>query len=152
MSRRLHGAEAVGDDQCRPLPAREQAVQGILHQPLAEGVQGTRGFVQQKHRGVSDQGAGDRDALLLTAAELHASLADLSADGACVATAMGTTMRCERRVRKKSGDDAAARTARTHRLRSVSHTPPHDRRNITQTSLRMICEARTALLNARRVS
>jgi hypothetical protein len=71
-----HGGQAVGDHQ-RGAPGH-QPFQRLLHHVLALGVEGRGGLVEQQHRGVLQQGAGDGDALLLAAGEPRATLAELA--------------------------------------------------------------------------
>src|SRR5690606_578351 len=53
-----------------------RAVECRLHGPLAHGVESARGLVEQQHGRILEQHARDRDALLLTAAEAIAALAN----------------------------------------------------------------------------
>ena len=69
------GGQAVRDDHRRP--PLHQLVQRVLHHALALRIECTRGLVQQEHAGILDDGAGNRDALLLAAAHLRALLADV---------------------------------------------------------------------------
>ena len=61
------------DDDRRAAPAR--GVQGVLDDALGRGVERRRRLVEQQDFGVARDGARDRDALLLAAAQLHAALA-----------------------------------------------------------------------------
>jgi len=55
--------------------ARHAARQPCLHNGLALGVQRAGGLVQEQHAWLPDDGARDRDARLLAAAQLHAAAA-----------------------------------------------------------------------------
>src|SRR5207237_9973706 len=66
--------EAVRDRDRRA--ALGQPVERLLHQPLGLGVERARRFVEDEDRRVAQDRAGDRDALLLTAGETVAALAD----------------------------------------------------------------------------
>jgi hypothetical protein len=67
------GRQAVGDHQGGA--ALHQPFQRRLHQRLALGVERRGGFVQQQDRRVLQEGAGDGDALALTAGQPQAGLA-----------------------------------------------------------------------------
>src|SRR5437588_4584260 len=68
------GGEVVGDDD-GGAPGHESAQRG--QQALAGlGVQACGGLVQQQDRRVTDQGAGDGDALALPAGQQPAALSD----------------------------------------------------------------------------
>ena len=60
---RLHGREAVRNRE--PGPAGANAVQRLLHEPLALRVQRRRGLVQQQDPWAAQQRPGDGDSLLL---------------------------------------------------------------------------------------
>ena len=68
------GAEAVGDDDGGL--AGEKFVEGLLDLLFALGVEGGGGFVEDQDRSVAEEGAGEGDALFLTAGEAGAFLAD----------------------------------------------------------------------------
>ena len=68
------GAEAVGDDEGGA--ALLQLLQRLLDEVLALAVERRGGLVEDEDAGVAEDGAGDRDALALAAAELDAALAD----------------------------------------------------------------------------
>mmetsp|Transcript_13789 Transcript_13789/g.27276 ORF Transcript_13789/g.27276 Transcript_13789/m.27276 type:complete len:224 (+) Transcript_13789:1653-2324(+) len=70
-----HGAEAVGDEQC--CLVRHDAFKRVLNNLLALAVEGAGGLIQEQHLGVSDDGSGYGDALLLPPAQLRAALPDL---------------------------------------------------------------------------
>ena len=53
-----------------------QVLQGFLHQPLGLRIQMRRRFVQNQNRSILQQRPCDRQALPLSARELHAALAD----------------------------------------------------------------------------
>ena len=55
----FHGGQTVGHDQRRAI--RAQPVDGGLHQPLTLGIQRRGRLVQQQHRRVAQDGAGDGD-------------------------------------------------------------------------------------------
>ena len=74
LVRLLYGGEAVGDHQGGARLA--QLVDGRLDVAFGLGIQGRGGLVQQQYRGVTQQGAGDGDALALTTGEGGAILAD----------------------------------------------------------------------------
>ncbi len=57
-------------------PVLHQPVERLLHQALRLVVERTGRFVQQQDRRVFEDGAGDSDPLALTAAQVHAALAD----------------------------------------------------------------------------
>jgi hypothetical protein len=61
------GREAVGDDEHGA--AGEQPLDGLLHQPLALGVERARRLVEDEDGRVEQQGAGDGEALALAAGE-----------------------------------------------------------------------------------
>ena len=63
--RRPNGREPVRDDE--RCPARRQAGQRVLHQPLGLRVQRAGGLVQQQDRGVLQDRAGQRNPLALAA-------------------------------------------------------------------------------------
>ena len=54
----------------------EQAIERLLHEVLALGVERARGLVEDEDARILQDGARDGDALLLPAGELHAALAD----------------------------------------------------------------------------
>ena len=70
-----HGREAMGDDERRA--AVHQAVERLLHQRLALGIERGGRLVEQQHRRILQDGAGDGDALALAAGKRDAALADL---------------------------------------------------------------------------
>lgn len=70
----LDGRQAVRDDQCGAFG--HQALQRILHQSLGFVVQRGSGFVEDQDRGVTQDRAGDRQALALAAGQQRAVLAD----------------------------------------------------------------------------
>ena len=63
----------MGDDQRRP-PGRQRR-HGLLDQVFAVGIEGAGGFIQQQDRGVGQQRAGDRQALLLAPGQADALVA-----------------------------------------------------------------------------
>ena len=68
------GREAMGDDERRaPL---HQRLERALHERLVLGVERGGRFVQQQHRRVLEDGAGDGDALALAARDRRAALAE----------------------------------------------------------------------------
>src|SRR5581483_8510599 len=69
-----NGAEAMGNDDHGL--ADDELFQGGLNGGLAFAVEGAGGFVEDKEGGVAEEGAGDGDALLLSAGELRTALAD----------------------------------------------------------------------------
>lgn len=71
---RKHGGEAVGDGDHGF--AGGEFFQGGLDHALALGIEGRGGFVEQEHGGVLQQGAGDGEALLLSAGKFAAFVAD----------------------------------------------------------------------------
>ncbi len=79
---RLHNDDPVGfQHRCQAMgnnkrgAALHQPVQGILDQLLAFRIQRTGRFVEQKHRRILQDGAGDGDALALSARQGNAALA-----------------------------------------------------------------------------
>ncbi len=70
----LDGRQAVRDDQRGAFG--HQALQRILHQSLGFVVQRGSGFVEDQDRGVTQDRAGDRQALALAAGQQRAVLAD----------------------------------------------------------------------------
>ena len=52
-----------------------QPLERVLDQPLALGVERGRGFVEQQHRRIAQQRAGDGDALALAARQARAAFA-----------------------------------------------------------------------------
>ena len=72
----------------------EKAIQGLLDEALALRVERTRRFVEQKDRRVTQQGAGDGDALPLAAGKPHAALAEV-----CAVTLRQTLDKLSRRRR-----------------------------------------------------
>ena len=60
---------------------RSSALQRLLHQALALGVERAGRLVEQQDRPVGEQRARDRQALALAAGELHAALAELACRG-----------------------------------------------------------------------
>ena len=71
----LHRRQAVGDHQRRA--AGHQPRQSLLDQVLALGVQRAGGLVQQQDRRIGEQGAGDGQALALTAGQAEAGVAQM---------------------------------------------------------------------------
>ena len=71
----LHGGQTVGDDQGGAVA--HGVFERGLHIALAGGVEGAGGFVEQQQRGVFENGAGDADALALSAAQAHAAFAQI---------------------------------------------------------------------------
>mmetsp|Transcript_73984 Transcript_73984/g.173688 ORF Transcript_73984/g.173688 Transcript_73984/m.173688 type:complete len:360 (-) Transcript_73984:725-1804(-) len=69
------GAEAMGHDNAGA--PDHQAVEGLLHELLALGVQRARRLVEEQDLGVLEQGAGDGDTLLLPSAKHDAALSAL---------------------------------------------------------------------------
>lgn len=67
------GGQSVSDDDRRP--SLRGSVQSSLHGGLAVKIQRGGGLVQQKYGRPSDQGASDRDPLLLPARHLRPPLA-----------------------------------------------------------------------------
>ena len=70
----LHGRQAVRNDQRGVLAG--EALDGIGNQHFAFGVESAGGFIKQQHRAVRENGAGDGDALPLTARQTHAAFAE----------------------------------------------------------------------------
>jgi len=66
------------DDQRRP--PSHQAVQGVLDEVLALGIQGAGRLVEHQHGGVLEQRTRDGDALLLAARKAHTALPDQGAE------------------------------------------------------------------------
>ena len=65
-----HGGEAVGDDDGGA--ALAEFIERFLHACFGIGVQRAGGFVEQEDRRVFEDGAGDGDALALTARKVRA--------------------------------------------------------------------------------
>lgn len=61
----LDGGESVGNDQGGAI--LHEFFEGGLNPPFRFGIQGRGGFVQNEDGGISEQGAGDGDALALAA-------------------------------------------------------------------------------------
>src|SRR5206468_11929630 len=68
----LHGGEPVGDDERGAV--RHQSVDRLLYQALGLHVERAGGLVQDQNRRIAQQGARDRDALSLAAAQTRAPL------------------------------------------------------------------------------
>jgi len=68
------GAESVGDDEC--CSALHELCEASLDESFAFGVEVAGGFVEDEDGGVGEDGAGDGDALFLSAGEADAALAD----------------------------------------------------------------------------
>ena len=68
------GEKAVGDDETGA--AFHETFQCFIGGPLALGVEGGGGFVEQEDAGIGQNGAGDGDALALAAGQLGAARAD----------------------------------------------------------------------------
>ena len=73
-ARRLeHGGEPVRNyDRCA---SRQQPLERLLDRPLAFGIEGTRGFVEQQDGRVAEDGASDCDPLPLAARQACAAFA-----------------------------------------------------------------------------
>ena len=71
----LHSGESMGDDE-GGAPLHGLFERG-LHSPFALRVERAGGFVQQQQRGVLQNGAGDADALALSAGQAHAAFAQI---------------------------------------------------------------------------
>ena len=56
-------------------PVAHRRLEGRLDHALALGVEGARRLVEEQQRRVLEDGAGDRDALPLSARQAHAALA-----------------------------------------------------------------------------
>ncbi len=69
-----HGGQAVGDDQAGA--AAHQALERLVDQPLALGIQRGGGLVEQQDARIGENGAGDGDALALAAGKFGAARAD----------------------------------------------------------------------------
>ena len=69
-----HRRQPMGDDDGGALA--HQLGERVPHLRLADRVEMRGRFVEDQHRRVLEEGAGDRDALALSAGELHAALAD----------------------------------------------------------------------------
>src|SRR5439155_23872034 len=67
------GRQAMGHDERRP--ALHQTPEGVEHRRLGVGVEGRRRLVEDEDRRVLDEGARDRQPLLLADREGHAALA-----------------------------------------------------------------------------
>ena len=72
---RANCGEAMCDHQ--RCSAGSKALECALHETLTRSVQRARSLVQQQQARVLQEGAGDRYALLLPAAELHANVTHL---------------------------------------------------------------------------
>src|SRR5688572_23619591 len=70
----LDGREPVRDDEHRA--SGEQALDGLLDESLALGVERRRRLVENQDRWVGEERAGDRDALPLATGEARAALAE----------------------------------------------------------------------------
>src|SRR5690606_8670799 len=70
----LHGGEAVRDHEGGA--ALRELLERLLDGSLGLSIEGRRSLVQDQDRRVLEEDAGDRQALLLAAGELHAPLAD----------------------------------------------------------------------------
>ena len=69
-----HRRQPVRDDQRRAV--LHQPLERVLHQGLAFGVERGGRLVEQQGRRLAQDGAGDGDALALTARQRHPALAD----------------------------------------------------------------------------
>ena len=67
-------AQAVGDGNCGA--ALDQIVERLLDFLLGLGIDGRSGFIEDQDARVDQQGAGDGDALALTAGQALAAFAD----------------------------------------------------------------------------
>ena len=74
----LDGGQAVGDGQGSA--AVGQLLEALAHQDLALVVEGAGGLVEDEDGRVLQEDPGDGDALLLTARELDAALADIGVE------------------------------------------------------------------------
>src|SRR5688572_1532956 len=70
----LGGGQPVRDDQRGA--ALHESLERLLHQSLAFGIERARGLVEQQDGRILEDGARDRDALLLTTREARAALAE----------------------------------------------------------------------------
>ncbi|MNL16958.1 hypothetical protein D3C87_1380240 [compost metagenome] len=70
-----HGGEAMGNDDGGA--GFHQLIERLLHQRFAFGIQCGGRFVKKQDRGVAQDGAGNGDALALTAGKRYAALAHL---------------------------------------------------------------------------
>ena len=70
------GGEAMGHDKSRA--AREEGLECLLHKAFAFGIESAGGLVEDEEAGVGEDGAGNREALPLSAAEEGAAVANLS--------------------------------------------------------------------------
>ena len=118
------GRDAMGDEQDR---ARcRLALDGVEDGRLGLGVDGREGIVEHQDLGLPHQRAGQRDALLLPARELHAALAD---DGVEAVGQRRAPRRAPGPRRRASRIDAPAlRASRCRRGRSRCCAPRWSRR------------------------
>ena len=66
----------MGDDNNRHLPSAilQNLIKGLLHLVLRLCVESAGGFVEEEDFGLADEGACDRNPLLLPSTQLHAPL------------------------------------------------------------------------------
>src|SRR5208337_2135802 len=69
-----NGGKTVRDNECGA--AAHQVAQTLLDERLRFGVEAGGGFVENQDARIGKNGAGDGDALLLAAGQLHAAFAD----------------------------------------------------------------------------
>ena len=68
----FHAVQAMGDGEDGP--ALAAPVEGVEHGLFGDGIEVGRGFVEDDHRGILEDHAGDGEALTFAAAEVHAVL------------------------------------------------------------------------------
>ena len=71
----LHRRQTVGDDDGGA--ARGKAFEGQLHHAFRLGIECAGGLVEQQQRPVGEDGAGNGNALPLSAGQAHAPLAEI---------------------------------------------------------------------------
>src|SRR5262245_7340405 len=71
-----HRREAVRDNNRRA--SDHQIPKSVLYEGFALGVERAGSFIEDQHRRVLEDRAGDRDSLALSSGKFHASLADQS--------------------------------------------------------------------------
>lgn len=66
--------EAVGNDQNGAV--FHDAIEGLLDESFGFGIEGGGGFIEDENTGIMKDGAGDRDALALTAGQINSAFTD----------------------------------------------------------------------------